>query len=245
MFPKRFLLYSITLCVLLSFFPLRGMAQNKGSIYLVSVGISDYPGKELDLNCAAADAMAIYDVYQKNGKAHSVLLQNERATVDNIIKTMEKSFSKAKENDIAVLFFSGHGRKGAFLGYDDSVLFTRVRKVFSNCKAKNKMILADACHSGSLRQLNSAKQPAMGNVMVFLSSRTGESSWELRGMDNGIFTHSLLKALKGNADADRNRTITAKELYNFVSKEVKRSSRDKQHPVMWGNFKDNMPVIIW
>ena len=64
-------------------------------------------------------------------------------------------------------------------------------------------------------------------------------------MKNGFFTACLLRALKGGADVDRNRVITAKELFNAVSKGVKKLSRDSQHPVMWGNFSDDMPIMVW
>jgi len=50
---------------------------------------------------------------------------------------------------------------------------------------------------------------------------------------------------KGNADANRNRIITAKELFDFVYSGVIQISGGKQHPVMWGNFSDNMTVMKW
>lgn len=81
--------------------------------------------------------------------------------------------------------------------------------------------------------------------MLLLSSRTNENSIERYDMKNGFFTEYLRKGLSGNADANRDRTITAKELFDFVSKGVADISNDKQHPVMWGNFEDSMPVMKW
>ena len=81
--------------------------------------------------------------------------------------------------------------------------------------------------------------------MFFLSSRSNESSIERPIMKNGYFTAFLERGLRGGADNDLDRVITAKELYDFVSKGVKEISVDKQHPVMWGNFSNNMPVIKW
>ena len=54
-----------------------------------------------------------------------------------------------------------------------------------------------------------------------------------------------LRSLKGGADTNRDRTITAKELYHAVSTGVRALSNEMQHPVMWGNFEDNMPVMVW
>ena len=231
--------------ILFVMLPIHGAAQTSAKVYLVAAGLSDCPGETMDLGLPAKDATAICDLYRKNGKSNVYLLTNEQATVDNILSTTEKVFKKAKPQDIVVFFFSGHGGKGLFLAYDDNLSFTRLREVFAKCKARNKIIMADACHSGSLRQSGSSKQPSMGNVMVFLSSRTDETSLEKPSMRNGYFTHNLLKAMKGRADVNKNRIITAKELYDYVSTNVVTSTKDKQHPVMWGNFKDDMPVIIW
>ena len=39
--------------------------------------------------------------------------------------------------------------------------------------------------------------------------------------------------------------FTAKEIYNFVHQGVVEASGNRQHPVMWGKFDGNMPVIKW
>ena len=109
------------------------------------------------------------------------------------------------------------------------------------------MVFADACYSGKMR-VSGGSAPSAGkeqNVMFFLSSRSNEVSIENPMMKNGYFTAFLERGLRGGADSDRNRVITAKELYNFVSEGVKKISDDRQHPVMWGNFSNYMPVIKW
>ena len=64
-------------------------------------------------------------------------------------------------------------------------------------------------------------------------------------MQNGYFTTYLQRGLRGGADANRDRIITAKELFNYVHAGVVKLSNNKQHPVMWGKFSDDMPVMIW
>ena len=44
---------------------------------------------------------------------------------------------------------------------------------------------------------------------------------------------------------NRDRTITALELYNFVHNGVTEASKNRQHPVMWGKFDNNMTIIKW
>ena len=81
--------------------------------------------------------------------------------------------------------------------------------------------------------------------MLFLSSRSDETSIERRDMQNGFFTTYLQKGLRGAADVNKDRIITARELFNYVQKNVVSISNDRQHPVMWGKFSDNMPVMKW
>lgn len=63
------------------------------------------------------------------------------------------------------------------------------------------------------------------NVMLFLSSRDNETSIERKDMKNGFFTTCLVSALRGKADSNRDRTISAKELFKFVSDNVRALSK--------------------
>lgn len=219
------------------------LAQN---IFLVSVGVSDYPGTVNDLKLPADDARSICRLYKTNSRADVVLLTDRRATRNEVITKSRNLLAKAKPQDIAVFFFSGHGMPGGFCAYDGTLTYQEIRKLFSACKARNKMIFADACFAGDMRENKPASGPDPGsNVMLFLSSRENETSIESPSMRNGYFTAALVGGLKGGADANRDRRITARELFVAASKKVKELSRDKQHPVMWGNFDDNMPVMVW
>ena len=176
------------------------------------------------------------------------MLTNSNATKSAILSKLRSTFAKASENDIIVFFFSGHGSKGAFCAYDAQIPYSEIRQAMASSKAKNKMIFADACFSGKMRQgrKNTAEQSFNNyNIMLFLSSRGNETSIERRDMKNGFFTSCLQKGLRGGADANKDRTITARELFNYVSTTVKTLSSDKQHPVMWGKFSDNMTVMKW
>ena len=171
-----------------------------------------------------------------------------QTTRSNVLSSMTRIFNKASAKDIIVLFFSGHGYKGGFVGYDAMITYQDIKKTMAKSAAKNKMIFADACFSGKMREprRNSSNiSPSSLKVMLFLSSRENEVSIESPSMKNGFFTTCLQRGLRGGADVNRDRIITAKELLEFVSQGVKKLSRDKQHPVMWGKFSDSMPVMIW
>lgn len=219
-------------------------------VYLLAVGVADYPGERNDLRLPAKDAKKIAWIYEKNKSAETKLLTNSQATKANVLKEMSDIFSKAKEDDIIVLFFSGHGMPGAFCAYDTEIAYGDIRKIMAASVSKHKMIFADACFSGNMRNDgNNSGTVSSDNkdldVMLFLSSRDEETSIESGYFANGFFTTALQNGLRGKADKNEDRTITAKELFIFVSEVVKKLSDDKQHPVMWGNFNDDMPVIRW
>lgn len=219
----------------------------EAKIYLVSVGISDYPGVRNDLRLPHNDAATIQWVYKENKQAYTRLLMNSQATVANVKAAMNKAFSKATANDIVVFFFSGHGVKGGFACYDGFLYYSDISSIMRSCRCKNKMIFADACFSGSIRDnRNSQGYGSLGsNIMLFLSCRSNEYSIETPRMTNGFFTYALQHGLRGGADKNHDRIITAKELFNYVSAKVKANSNNRQHPVMWGKFPDNMPVMRW
>ncbi len=235
---------------LLVIFLLSSVCLASAKTYLVSVGISDYPGTVNDVGGPVEDANIIAWIYTKNTNVEYKILLNNQATVNNIVNTMTTVFSQAQENDIVVFFYSGHGSPGCFNAYDGDLTYSMIRQAMSKSYSKNKMIFANACYSGKIstskkESKNQETEAKKANVMLFLSSRSNESSLGYADMENSIFATFLQKGLRGGADANKDRIITAKELYNYVHTNIIKATKDKQHPVMWGNFSDNMVVMKW
>ena len=213
--------------------------------YLVSVGIADYPGTEHDLRISDNDAKTIAKVFSVAKQATVSILLNEQATQSALLSIMHTSFMNANSEDIVTLYFSGHGTPGALVCYDGLLTYQHIFKMLKGCKASRKVIIADACYAGKMRTNNQQTSSYNSqNVMLFLSSRTNEVSRESR-YKNSLFTIFLERGLRGGADTNRDRYITARELYDFVHKGVIEASGNKQHPVMWGKFDNNMTVINW
>ena len=222
----------------------------QAKIYLLSVGISDYPGTKNDLRLPHNDAATMQWLYKQNSQAKVCLLMNDKAKVAIVKKALQNMAALATEDDIVVMFFSGHGVKGGFVCYDGFLYYNDIYSAMGVCKSRNKMIFADACFSGAMRQKeNSSSQNGnshkTSNVMLFLSCRSNEKSIETPKMTNGFFTYALQHGLRGGADTNKDRIITAKELFDYVSVKVKKESGNRQHPVMWGKFSNNMPVMKW
>lgn len=235
----------VILLIIIVIIPQCTFATSK--VHLVAVGIADYPGTANDLNLPAKDAATVKWLYEQNTNAVTAILTNTAATKEAILSSIRSTFRYASTDDIIVFFFSGHGYKGGFVAYDGYLDYDDIRKAMSESHCKNKMIFADACFSGKMRQGSTEvkQEHERSSVMLFLSSRDNETSIERKDMKNGFFTSCLVDALRGKADSNRDRTITAKELFKFVSDNVRALSKNKQHPVMWGHFSDNMPVIQW
>jgi uncharacterized caspase-like protein len=213
--------------------------------YVVSIGIADYPGTKSDLRLSDDDAVTIKRLYEKNEKAEVEVLTNQSATLKNVVFALQNLFAKATSDDTIVLFFSGHGVPGGFICYDGLLKYETIVKAMDNSDAGCKMVFADACFAGKARKDNGGFQHSSANIMFFLSSRTAEKSMEKRNWRNSLFTAYLERGLRGGADVNRDRQITAKELFDFVSKGVAKKSIGTQHPVMWGKLNNNMTIMSW
>ena len=213
--------------------------------FVVSVGIADYPGVKNDLRISDNDAQTLAKLFRATKDASVSVLVNNQATQSALLSTMRTSFANAQSSDAVILYFSGHGTPGALVCHDGLLTYQRIFNMLKGCKANRKIIIADACYAGKMRtsKQQSANYNAQ-NVMLFLSSRTNEKSME-SPYKNSLFTIFLERALRGGADKDRNRQITARELYDFVHDGVTKTSGNKQHPVMWGKFDNNMTIIKW
>ncbi|MGN0224134.1 MAG: caspase domain-containing protein [Muribaculaceae bacterium] len=241
--------HRILISVLLLSLSCAGFART----YLVAVGVADYPGTSSDLALPANDANAIVEVYKSNSAPNDltyVVLTNQQATKDRITRAISQVFAQAKKDDIVVFFFSGHGYNGGFCAYDGNIPYKQVRKAMAKSKSNNKMMFVDACHAGGVRQeaSNAEHNPVPAdmrnaNVMLFLASRTDEYSLESRTMQCGFFTTYLTRGLRGSADTNSDNIVTARELFLYVNQGVADLSGNRQHPVMWGRFSNNMPVI--
>ncbi|MEM9930022.1 MAG: caspase family protein, partial [Bacteroidota bacterium] len=179
---------------------------------------------------------------------------------EGVLNAMRSTFLRADENDMIIFYFSGHGLKGAFLpvdydGYANRLEHDEIRDLLQQSKAKHKLVLADACHAGSLlasraptyvqiQDFYNALNESTGGTALLLSSKGEEYSLEDRGLRSGIFSHFLIRGLKGEANANADNIVSVRELFNFVHHRVRRYTGNVQTPTLTGNFDDNMPVAV-
>ena len=147
--------------------------QLQAKVYLVSVGIADYPGERNDLRISDNDAKTVASEFKATGDASVNVLTNEEATQSALLSTMHSTFEDATSKDAVILYFSGHGTPGALACHDGLLTYKHIFKILKGCKANRKIIIADACYSGKMRidkELSSVNNTR--SIMLFLSSRT-------------------------------------------------------------------------
>jgi hypothetical protein len=189
------------------------------------------------------------------------VLIDEDATRENIIRAMRQVFLKADDNDVVMMYFSGHGLDGSFIpvdydGFNNKLRHEDVRAIFNESKAKHKICIADACFSGSmyavksadvdvqLQKYYSAFKNTQGGLALMMSSKSEEYSLEDHGLRSGIFSHYFIRGLKGEADKNKNKIITVKEIFDFVQKNVRDYTAGAQTPTISGSYDVNMPIGV-
>ena len=230
-------------------------------VWAVIVGISSYDHMPT-LKYTDDDAYRMY-AFLKSPEGGALaddqirILIDEDATREKILYAMQETFAKAGENDLVFVYFSGHGLRGAFLpidydGYHNKLEHEEIRSILDSSKARYKLCIADACHSGSLLAMKSGEirnvladyyktlAHAKPGTALIMSSKSDETSLESSGLRQGVFTHFLIRGLKGEADADGNKIVTIKELFNFVNDNV----RAYTGPVIQGDCDENMTVGV-
>jgi hypothetical protein len=149
---------------------------------------------------------------------------------------------KAKSEDTMLVFFSGHGfldaRGQGFLAPKDcekdnlgltGLRVDELRDSMHQCRASQKVLLLDCCHSGgekaavpagaSSQELGLAFQKARG-MLTLASCDKRERSWEWDEKGHGLFTYFLALGLRGGADYDGNRVIDGYELHRYTLDQV-------------------------
>jgi hypothetical protein len=189
------------------------------------------------------------------------LLIDEDATRANVLNSMEEVFSRAGTQDVIIFYFSGHGLEDAFLpvdydGVNNRVEHRDVKELMEQSRAKHKLVVADACHSGglftakgvdvsaTLELLYTAFLNTNGGMALLLSSKKEELSHEDRGLRSGVFSYFFIRGLKGEADANNDKVITVTELHEYLKLNVRHYTAGAQTPVISGAYDPRMPVGV-
>jgi WD40 repeat protein len=230
-----------------------GQRQTLPNLWILAVGVNKYADSRIrSLNYCVADAKSVVDSLKtqegkRYGKVNSLLIADgERLTptAENIRRNL-KFLEGAGPRDVVLLFLAGHGvsdNAGTFLFLPGD---TRLRddktvnpataitgsEIVSVLDAPgNRLVFIDACQSGGVDNDRLVRSLMDTNAFVFTSSKGTELSQERPEFGHGVFTYSILSALKGNEAAQTQGNVSVLGLSGFVSLDVPRITNNEQHP---------------
>ena len=178
----------------------------RGDLWVVAVGVDDYPGlpESLQLGLAVADARGVAHAFSKlagkdkpYARAHVRVLTNAAASVRSI-KSALSELSKMKPHDVAVVFLGGHGFKQS--GGSEMVFATggvRVEPKRRGAARFDGRSLRE--HGIGWTEVGGLLSKAKGRLLVLLDAcHSGDMSRELVVPNNDL-AHSLVSTERAGA----------------------------------------------
>lgn len=227
------------------------------------IGINDYAAQPR-LKYCVKDASTLADALRNSCgySAERVYLMvdglkdfKDIPTRENLLQTARVISDLASEGDTLLLYFSGHGVSVEDKGYlvpidarkpsaEQLVSIAEIRDILRKSKAARRVMILDACHSGTEKDVGDAAMPKnfedslkadAEGVITLASCRASETSLEAPWHDQGLFTYWLVQGLTGGADREeagnKDGKVEIKELYDFVYERVRSdAAKQQRHP---------------
>lgn len=249
--------------------------RKSSTLHILAIGVNNYPAQNLNsLKYAEADAKAVVDAFVSRhkytfGNINKTILLGNNVSCQSIEREIDKIADTAKSNDLAIIFFAGHGlvdnldkyylataettdgetpRKGSF-----SASSFNEKIAYINCKL---VIFIDACYSGKLvegmrsggisnaqffKELRSTKN---GTNIYTSSSSTSQSKEDSR-YGHGVFTQALIEACDfKNSDVDSDGRITIKEIRNYLERRIPELTKNQQKPIHRNLEEIDYPLFV-
>jgi hypothetical protein len=236
--------------------------------YAFVVGIEQYLNSSFpNVRFAEADAREMAEALKDVGYEVDCVLLNQQATKNNIEHRLLELIDSLGKDDRLLFYYAGHGFAevgNTVLSCSDSSLKrigdTGIRMNWLldkiNESACDKvMFFLDACHAGAAA-LKSERSvlDSMSNEEIegffseaehkvcFAACKFNQTSVSWSKLKHGIWTHYLLKALRGEVRSalQNGRFLTATKLQDYLQKEVPLTAKaavvqgHKQTPMLYG-----------
>lgn len=230
-------------------------SQNKaqlidnGKTWFIGIGISIYEHID-NLHFSDDDIYRMYAFLKSpNGgqilENQLTLLINEGANYENITTTLLKLKNKVKENDKIIFYYSGHISNSAIIPADGTlenkkIEFEQVKLMLSEYKAQTKIAIIDGRTIEKNTISNYEKELTGNDVTFIISAKESELSKEDRGLRQSVFSHFVIRGLKGGADKDNNNEVTLFELFNYIQEHVYYYAA--QTPTIYGKYPENITI---
>ncbi len=232
---KRILTFALLLLFILG--------ANAQKTYVLVTGVSTYQDSRMTVTQTTKNAKS-FAQKMKTQTSDVSILTSSYANHDNVLAKLKAICKAARSTDRVVFYFAGHGgvdetQTGCICAYDKPIYYSELMSCFKQCRAKEKVMIVEACHSGSA--LTSYIAPG---VTCLASSRMDEYSYYSDIISAGYFSKGILTGLQGKADANADKKITMLELFKYVYAYVLGKSQKQQHPQLIAP-KSGQDIVIF
>ncbi|MDP2884254.1 MAG: caspase family protein [Ignavibacteria bacterium] len=200
-----------------------------------------------------------------------IYAEDENAGLADFKKMFQKlsNMVRAGKSDVFV-YYNGHGspdtksNEAFFVPYDCDPTYasqtgyavSEFYNQLTNLPAKSTTIVLDACFSGSspkgllFKGVSSAllkvKNPIMviPNGIVFSSSSENQISNWYSEKKHGLFTYYFLKALQGDADANKDKQLTVQEIEQYLLRNIPDKAREQNREQTPQVIGDKSRVLV-
>ena len=185
---------------------------------------------------------------QKFEENYIRILTGANATRINVLQTISECFSAAGASDMVMLFVASHGyskiKENFIYCYDSrgvgalrdrsSLSLTDIRSLMADSRAREKLILLDCCHASSadfIRGLPDGGGFSMRfareefrdvEFCFFNSCRENEFAYECPKLKHGVWSHFLIRALRGEDGWPESGRLTTQDLQVYLRRSVAR-----------------------
>ncbi len=163
-------------------------------------------------------------------------------------EAIEMLFSDRTKDDLALLFFSGHGikddagrlyfatritrknRKGELVKAT-AVPANFIHDIMSNSRCRREIVILDCCFSGAFAEGMRAKDDGAVDIdrqlggegrAVLTASTSSQYSFEEQGSDLSVYTRYLVEGIEtGDADLDGDGVVSIDEWHDYASTKVR------------------------
>ena len=175
---------------------------SKPSLFIASIGVSEYSQKGFNLNYASKDATDFANMMANAGKGRysdiRSMLLTDKDFSKNSLSDLKEFFKEADRDDVVMLFYAGHGVLDSELDYYlsthsidfdspsvNGVNYDDFESVLEATKSVHRFCFVDACHSGELdKEDYSPDKMEMKPVGKLVFRNAGSGARKLKG--NGI-----------------------------------------------------------
>jgi hypothetical protein len=217
--------------------------------FAVIVGSNRGDRDEVVLRFAESDAERVAGVLRTLGgfapENVIVLLGQPAADVERVLAAVSARAGKYEGQSLLLVFYSGHADADALHLGGSRLPMGSLRERVTGSAASTRVLVLDACRSGALTRVKGGTPAPTFDITLayplgaqglalLSSSAAGESSQESDSLGASFFTHALVSALLGAADANHDGDVTLGEAFAYARERTlsatSRTIFGPQHP---------------